>query len=53
MHADGAVLVFGVEEIGVQGLDVAIEDDADELARAVDHRAAGVAADDIRRAHEV
>ena len=42
-----------VDEVQHQRLDVAVEDQADHLGVAVDHRAAGVAADDVGRADEV
>src|SRR5207253_8566330 len=36
-----------------QRLQIAVEDDADELAGAVDHRTSGIAADDVGGADEV
>ncbi len=53
MDAEGAGLDIFIAVVADEGLDVAVEDDADELAGAVDHGAAGVAADDVGRAHEV
>ena len=43
----GARLLVGVDEIQDQGLDVAIKDNADEFALAIDGRTPGVAADNI------
>src|SRR5678816_2500497 len=46
-------LVGGEEVVPGQALDVAIEDDAHELARRVDGGAARAAADDVAGVHEV
>ena len=40
-------------EVPRQALEISVKDDADEFAGAVDHRAAGVAADNVRRADEI
>ena len=50
---DGASELVVVTEIKDKRLDVAVEDQADDLDLAVDHRASGVAADDVRRRDEV
>ena len=46
---DGAGDAVVVGEVEHQRLDVAVEDQADDLVVAVDDRAAGVAADDVGR----
>ena len=53
VHAQGAGLFVVVAEIGGERLDVAVEDDADELSFLVHDRAAGVAADDVVGADEI
>src|SRR5436309_8515680 len=53
VHGDGAVGPRVEPEGAAQRMDVAVEDEADDLARAVDHGAAGVAADDVVGGHEV
>src|ERR1043166_4135781 len=53
MDRDGASLVFGVKKVRHKGLDVSIENDADQLAAAVHHRAARIAANDIGGANKV
>ena len=53
MDRDGPRLLVAVDEIEHQRLDVAVEDDPDELALAIHHRAAGISADDIRGGDEV
>src|SRR5436190_20702141 len=45
--------MIGVDEVAHQAVAIAIEVDADELAGAIEDRAAGVAADGVRRRHEV
>ena len=46
-------LVIGVDEVAHQAMAIAIEVDADEFAGAIEHRAAGVAADRVRGGDEV
>ena len=53
VDGDGAVLCAVVDEVARQGLDVAIEDQADEFAIAIDDGRAGVAADDVAGGDEV
>src|SRR3954465_11061038 len=53
VYADGACLDVAVREAAGQRLDVAVENDADELPGAVKRRAAGVSADDVAGADEV
>ncbi len=50
---DGAIVGRVVDEIGRQRLDVAVEDQADQLAFRIDHRRAAIAADDVVGADEV
>jgi len=53
VNRHGTADVVGVEVSGGQRLDVAVEDDANELARPVDDRTAGVAANDVSGADEI
>src|SRR5712691_8552977 len=50
---DRAVLPAVEPESAAQRMDVAVENQADDLAVAVDHRAAGIAADDVVAGHEI
>ena len=50
---DGAIVARVVDEIGRQRLDVAVEDQADQLAFRIDHGRAAIAADDVVGADEV
>src|SRR5437762_10875652 len=52
-HRDRAHLRVGEREVQHERLDVAVENNADKFRVAVDHRAAGIAADDVRRADEI
>src|SRR5665213_2554256 len=49
----GAPLLVGVGIIPGKALQVAVENDADEFAGAVNHRTAGVASDDVVGADEI
>src|SRR5262245_43314063 len=53
MNADVPRLVVGVDEVAYESMAVAIEVDADELARAVEHGTTGVAADRVRGRDEI
>src|SRR5262249_19636897 len=53
IHVHGAGLLILVHEIPGEGLNIAVEDDPDDLALAVDGRAAGVAADDVGSRNEI
>src|SRR5712691_2677632 len=53
VDGDRAVGARVEPEGAAQRMDVAVEDEADDLAVAVDHRAAGVAADDVVAGHEI
>src|SRR5204862_7117323 len=53
VDCDRAVGARVEPEGAAQRMDVAVEDEADDLARAVDHRAAGVAADDDAGGREI
>src|SRR2546422_8635688 len=53
VDGDGAVGARVEPEGAAQRMDVAVEDQADDLACAVDHRAAGIAADDVVVGHEI
>ena len=52
-HGHGSGLFFGVDKVPHQRLNVAVEDQADDLGFLVDDRTAGVAADDVGHADEV
>src|SRR2546428_8198617 len=53
VDGDRAVGARVEPESAAQRMDVAVENHADYLAVAVDHRAAGVAADDVVAGHEI
>src|SRR3981189_2689700 len=53
VHGDRAVAARVEPEGAAERMDVAVEDEADDLARAVGHRAARVAADDVVGGDEV
>ncbi len=53
MHSDGAILGAVIDEVASHGLDVAVEDKADEFAIAVDDGRAGVAANDVSGTHKI
>ena len=53
MHSDRSVALLAVHEAPHQALDVAVEDDAHELALAVDDGRPGVSADDVVGRDEV
>src|SRR5216683_5233236 len=53
MDGDGARQLIGVGVIQHQRFNVPVKNDSYEFPLAIDHRAAGVASDDVGRAHEV
>src|SRR5947208_2174733 len=53
VYGDGAGLLFSVNEIEHQRLNVTVEDQTDNFTITIDDRAAGVATDDVGRADEV
>ena len=53
MYGDGAVGLFDVDEIARQAFDVAVENDAYEVAIPIDYRRARVASNDVRRSDEI
>ncbi len=53
MHRHGARLPVRIEVIQYERFDVAVKYDSDELALPIDHGAAGIASDDVGRAHEI
>lgn len=53
MYGDRAVVLLVVNEVSDKTLDVSVEDQAHELGLAVDHRRAGVAADNVAGGDEV
>ena len=53
MHRYRAGHLLREHEVEHERLDIAVEDNADHLGVLVDHRAAGVSADDVRGRNEV
>ena len=53
MDRYSTVLGFIEDKVSDERLDIAVENDADEFSRLVDHRAARIAANDVTRRDEV
>jgi hypothetical protein len=53
MDRNGARKLVCINVIQYQGFNIAVKDDSDEFSLAVDYWAAGIAANDIGRAHKI
>src|SRR5262245_54591825 len=53
VNCDSAIGFFDVDKVAGQTFDVAVEDDAHELAITINHGRTGVAADDVQRRDKI